>query len=183
MKASRLFTGRNVLSSFILFLAAYLVIGGGWIGIAAVNAASGGAPVPDMLFSYAPSALSGMFEALGEEGRAAYLSMNAVDFFFAGAYGVFYFIILGWIALLLFPSKGALRFVGIIGVAAALCDEAENLVFRMAASGSSIDERLASIASSATTAKFCLIVATMILVSGGLIAVVVAAVVRRKNTA
>jgi hypothetical protein len=179
MKSSKLHTGKNVLVSLILFMAAYLLVGGSWIGAAAVVAASGGAPVPDMLFSYAPGALPGLFEALGAEGRAAYLSMNAVDFLFAGAYGAFYFLALGWIALYLFPAKPALRFVGMIGVAAALCDEAENLVFRLAASGAAVDGPAASFAAAASTAKYCLVSASMALIAVGSAAAAIAAARRR----
>jgi hypothetical protein len=179
MDSTKLFSGRNVLTSFIVFMAAYLLVGGSWVGLAAVNSASGGAAVPDMLFSYDPARLGAMFEALGPEGRAAYLSMNTVDFFFAGAYGTFYFIALGWIAGRLFPKVAALRLVGLVGVLGALCDETENAIFRLAASGGSIDGAPASIAATASTAKALLAYPTMALVLIGLAAVAVSAVARK----
>ena len=181
MDSTRLFSGRNVLTSFIVFMAAYLLIGGSWVGLAAVNAASGGAAVPDMLFSYDPAELGAMFEALGPEGRAAYLSMNAVDFFFAGAYGTFYFIALGWIAGRLFPKVAALRLIGLVGVLGALCDASENVIFRLAASGGSVDGAAASIAAIATPLKFCLDFASMVSIAAGLSAAAVLALRARKG--
>jgi len=180
MKTVGLFSGRNVLSSLILFLAAYLVISGGWIGAAAVASASGSAPIPDMVFSYDPTDLAPMLAGLGEEGRAAYLSMNAVDFFFAGAYGAFYFIALGWIVSKLFPKARALRFIGLIGALGALFDEIENVIFRLAAMGREIGDSAAALASFATTAKFCLIAAAMILAAAGLIAVAATTISKRR---
>ncbi len=180
MKATGLFSGRNLISSLILFLAAYLVIQGGWIGAAAVSAASGGAPLPDMSFSYDPADLPAMFAALGEVGRAAYLSMNAFDFFFAGAYGAFYFIALGWIATKLFPKARALRFIGFVGVLGALCDEIENVVFKLAASGRDISDPVSALASFATTAKFSLIAAAMALTVAGFIGLITVMIARRK---
>ncbi len=181
MKAVGLFSGKNVLSSLILFLAAYLVISGGWIGAAAVSAASGGAPIPDMSISYDPADLASMFAALGEEGRAAYLSMNAFDFFFAGAYGAFYLIALGWIVSRLFPKARALRLIGLIGTLGALCDETENVIFRLAASGREIGDSTAALASFSTTAKFSLIGAAMALTAAGFIATAIVAVSKRRS--
>jgi hypothetical protein len=184
MDSLKAFSGKNVLTSFILFMASYILIGSGWVGSAGVAAASGGARIPDMLFAYGPAELAGIFEALGPGGRAAYLSMNAIDFFFAGAYGAFYFLAIGWSAARLFPGTRALRFLGVIGVLGALCDEAENVVFRLAASGSSIDGPASSIAAAATTAKFCLDSTAMALAAIGLAATAVAAALeaRRRST-
>jgi hypothetical protein len=114
-----------------------------------------------------------MFAALGEGGRAAYLAMNAFDFIFAASYGVFYFLALGWIAARLFPARPGFRFVSLFGLSGALCDEAENVIFRFAASGTSIDGAPASLASIFSTGKYCLICATMGLVLLGLAAVAV----------
>jgi hypothetical protein len=179
MKNDALFTGKNVLVSMIVFIAAELVVNGGWIGSRAVSAAARGAPMPDMLFSYAPSSLGGMFAAMGEGGRAAYLAMNAFDFIFAASYGIFYFLSLGWLATRLFPARPGLRLVSIFGLSGALCDEAENVIFRFAASGTSIDGAPASLASVFSTAKFCLICATMGLVIVGFAAAGVKASVSR----
>jgi hypothetical protein len=175
MDRAKLFSGNKVLVSMIVFIAAELVVNGSWIGARAVSAAAHGAPIPDMLFSYAPSSLGGMFAALGEAGRAAYLAMNAFDFIFAAAYGVFYFLTLGWLATRLFPARPGLRFVSFFGLSGALCDEAENTIFRFAASGASIDGVPASLASVFSTAKLCLFCATMALVLVGLAAVVIKA--------
>jgi hypothetical protein len=162
----RLFPGKKVLISLIFFMAAVILINGRWIGAAAVTAASGGAAIPDMLFSYPPSSLAPMFAALGEAGRAAYLAMNAFDFIFAAAYGLFYFFALGWLALRLFPSLPILRFLSLVGLAAALFDEIENTLFRFAASFCS-------------TAKYCLNYASVALAAAGLVALGMAAIARR----
>lgn len=181
MNSARLFSGRNVLTSLIMLMAAYLLVGGSWVGLAGVKAAAGAAAVPDMLFSYDPAKLGAMFEALGPGGRAAYLSMNAVDFLFAGAYGTFFFVALGWIAGRLFPRTAALRLIGLVGVLGALCDEAENLVFRLAASGAAIDGPASSIAAAASTSKYILISAASALVAAGLVAAAIAAALEARR--
>jgi hypothetical protein len=176
----RLFPGKKVLISLIFFMAAVILINGRWIGAAAVTAASGGAAIPDMLFSYPPSSLAPMFAALGEAGRAAYLAMNAFDFIFAAAYGLFYFFALGWLALRLFPSLPILRFLSLVGLAAALFDEIENTLFRFAASGGGqVEGAPAAIASFCSTAKYCLNYASVALAAAGLVALGMAAIARR----
>jgi hypothetical protein len=177
-----LFSGRKVLVSLACFIAAVIVVNGGWIGAGAVAAVARGATIPDMLFSYDPGELAGMFAALGDEGRAAYLAMNAFDFLFAAVYGVFYFFALGWIATRLFPSRPGLRLIAAFGFSGALFDEIENAIFRFAASGEgSVAGWPASIAAFSSTAKYCLIAATMVAVVGGLVAVAADALIRRKG--
>jgi hypothetical protein len=176
----RLFPGKSVLISFIFFMAAAILINGRWIGAAAVTAASGGATIPDMLFSYAPASLAAMFAAMGEAGRAAYLAMNAFDFIFAATYGLFYFFALGWLAMRLFPSLPRLRFVCLVGLAGALFDEIENTLFRFAASGGNrIEDATAAIASFCSTAKYCLNYVSIALIAGGLIGLCMTALARR----
>jgi len=183
MKRATFFTGRKVLVSFLAFAAASLVINGSWIGVAAVRAASGGAAVPDMLFSYRPSELSPMFAAMGEAGRAAYLAMDAFDFAFAAAYGLFYFLAIGWAATRLFPARRGLRLLGALGLAGALCDEIENTVFRLGASGAApIDGAPAAVASFASTAKYCFNYGSMALAAAGLAALGAATILRRPRS-
>jgi hypothetical protein len=171
MKARALFTGLNAAIAAAVFALLYAFIGGTWIGSAGIAAAAPGKAVPDMLFSYAPSALGPMFADLGDAGRAAYLRMNALDFFFAASYGVLYFITLGWAAGRLFPKAPALRWIGAIGILGAAADEAENVVFRMIASGAAAgDGPAAALASGATTLKFVFVYAAMLLVAAALAA-------------
>ncbi|RPJ08742.1 MAG: hypothetical protein EHM28_03415 [Spirochaetaceae bacterium] len=176
-----LFNGQAVIVSFIVFLACYILVGGGLIGAAAVSKAAAesadsvGVTIPDMVFSYAPEKLVGMFEVLGPTGREAYLAMNAVDFVFAVAYGIFFFITLGWLAQRFFPSRPGLRWTGLIGVAGAIADETENIVYRLIAGGSAgLDGSLSGIAAIASPIKYMLISVSMFMVlAGGLVFIVI----------
>jgi hypothetical protein len=171
MKSRALFSGLNAAVAALVFAILYAFIGGNWIGAAAITAAAPGKAVPDLLFSYDPAALGPMFANLGEAGRAAYLRMNALDFFFAASYGLLFLITLGWAAGRLFPKAPAPRWIGAIGVLAAAADEAENVVFRMIASSSIAgDGSVAAFASGATTLKFVCFYAATALAAAALVA-------------
>jgi hypothetical protein len=135
MGNEKLFTGKNASLALIPFLICLFLINGPWIGAPAVSRASGGAVVPDLIFSYSPDQLAPMFQALGEAGKNAYLGMNFLDFFFAFFYGLLFFVTLGWLAVRLYPSIRWLRFIGVLGCIGALADEIENVIFRLIASG------------------------------------------------
>jgi hypothetical protein len=180
MQKSTFFTGRNTVICAVIFIALMVLIQGPWIGAGAVQAAAPGAAIPDMRFSYAPEDLKPLFESLDESGRAAYLTMNRVDFFFAAAYGLLYLVALGWIASRLFPRFQALRFIGLLGVLGALADETENIVFRLIASGA-VDggSSLSRIAAVASPVKYSCVYASMALLVTGLVAVAAKAIAGR----
>jgi hypothetical protein len=180
MQKSTFFTGRNTVIYAVIFIALMVLIQGPWIGARAVQATAPGAAIPDMRFSYAPEDLKPMFESLGEKGRAAYLTMNVVDFFFAAAYGLLYLVALGWIASRLFPPFQALRFIGLLGVLGALADETENVVFRLIATGA-VDGSISRIAAVASPVKYSCVYASMALIVTGLVAVAVKAIAGKRD--
>jgi hypothetical protein len=181
MRKSILFNGRNTVICAVIFIALMVLIQGPWIGARAVQAAAPGAAIPVMRFSYAPEGLKPMFESLGENGRAAYLTMNIVDFFFAAAYGLLYFVALGWIAGRLFPRFPALRFIGLLGVLGALADETENVVFRLIATGA-VDGSISRIAAVASPLKYSCVCVSMALLFMGLAAVAIKALAGKRDT-
>lgn len=173
MKHRPLLSGINAIIAAVLFVVLESLVSGPWLGAAAVAAVAPGASLPDMLFHYEPSALGPMFAALGEAGRAAYLRMNAVDFFFAASYGLLFLVATGWAARRLFPAKPGLAWLGAIGILGAAADEAENVAFRLVASGAlGGDSPAASFASAATSLKFLCFYAASGLLAAAIIALI-----------
>ncbi len=182
MEKRGFFSGAVTALTGTLTVTLAIIINGRWIGAAAVTAAAGGAIIPDFMVAYPSEALAARFAALGEAGRAAYLVMNALDFLFAAAYGVFYLGCLGWMARRLFPARPALRWLGLIGVFGAAADEAENVIFRGIANGGlAAAGPLATVASFMSTAKYVLILASMALVVAGLATLAIVSLVQRAN--
>jgi hypothetical protein len=176
-------SGRNILAAAAVFVVTLVLIQGGWIGVAAVRRAAPGAAIPDMLFTYAPDSLAPMFAALGEAGRRAYLSMNAVDFFFAASYGSLLVLTLGWIAGRLFPVALAPRLALLTPLLGALADEIENLVFRnLALDPSTASRAMSGIASAATTAKWVFLIISCGLAMLGLVASAISAWSSRRRS-
>jgi len=86
--------------------------------------------LPDSSFSYGSARLVSMMDALGEEGRAAYLRLGVVDTVFPVAYGIFLAaaIVLAWGRLAGYPRIASVLLV--VPLAGAASDLAENAAVR-----------------------------------------------------
>lgn len=154
-KSVRFFSWPVALLCTVFLVVMLILVNGEPWGAAAFYRQFPGQVIPDMLFSYPPSSLAGLFQAMGESGRQAYLLLDNVDMVFPLAYSLAYFCLLGTALRYLAGQKSpwtALAFAGLLG---GLFDYCENFCFRVFAVDPVSDHgALAGIVSVLTPAKF-----------------------------
>ncbi|MDJ0496309.1 MAG: hypothetical protein QNJ89_00670 [Acidimicrobiia bacterium] len=128
---------------------------------------SGGLRILDMRFSYGPEEASHLFEALGTEGRRAYITLHLVpDILFPITYALAFALTSAWFLIRLLPSDHPLQWLSLTPLISGLADMFENLSLVVANSAypSRIDG-LTQVASWLTRIKFGLMPIGVVLLS------------------
>jgi len=128
---------------------------------------SGGLRILDMRFSYGPEEANRLFEALGAEGRRAYLMLHLMpDMLFPACYSLAFACAAAWFLVRLLPLDHPLQWLSLTPLIAGVADILENL--SLAVVNSSYPTRidwLAHAASVLTKIKFGLMPIGVILLS------------------
>lgn len=86
--------------------------------------------LPDMMFTYAPSAIYEKLTLFGPGGRAAYgLFLERVDSLFPAIYGLFFLSATAFCLIRLFPNRIALAQLSLLTLGTTVFDYAENFCF------------------------------------------------------
>lgn len=89
---------------------------------------SGGLRILDMRFSYGPEEANRLFEALGTEGRHAYLMLHLMpDMLFPICYSLAFACTAAWFLVRLLPLDHPLQWLSLTPLIAGLADILENL--------------------------------------------------------
>lgn len=89
---------------------------------------SGGVRILDMRFSYGPEEANRLFEALGTEGRRAYLTLHLLpDILFPACYALAFACTSAWFLIRLLPLNHPLQWLSLTPLIAGLADVLENL--------------------------------------------------------
>lgn len=122
--------------------------------------------VLDLELNYTPQQVQVLFETLGEEGRAAYRSVEQTeDFFYPLSYG--FLLSLGTVYFFQksFPKIPQMALLGIFPLIAMGFDYAENfLIIKMLSSYPQISDQTVFLASSATTLKWGFVILSLLLI-------------------
>ena len=128
---------------------------------------SGGLRILDMRFSYGPEEANSLFEALGTEGRRAYLMLHLMpDMLFPISYALAFACTSAWFLVRLLPLDHPLQWLSLMPLISGVADIFENL--SLAVANSSYPSRvdwLTHIASALTKIKFGLMPIGVVLLS------------------
>lgn len=116
--------------SLVVFLACYLVENSDFIGIEHVKQLSGGANILDMFLFYTPDKVYDQLVLLGEAGRSAYLTVNAIDFIFPLTYALFLGISMTMSHTFLYPPESKKHLLVLLPLLTLLADYGENIAIR-----------------------------------------------------
>ncbi len=120
-------SGRAVLASFIAFAALAALINGRPFGLAQLEAITGGAGILDMEFTYTPEQAYAMLAALGDAGRAFYLtSVVPLDLVFPLAYTLFYAVAITWLLARWLPAESTWMRLNLVPLVTGAADYCEN---------------------------------------------------------
>lgn len=147
-------TGRTVLVLFVATMTVYLVML--LVTIPGVQARVPGVAIFDLSpAGYSHSEALLLLDALGPEGRSAYLVPQiAVDFVYPGLFAVCYSLMMTWALKKRFQPDARIFYLALLPVFAGLFDYVENLlIIRMITNFPEISEGLVLAASSATMLK------------------------------
>lgn len=124
---SRIATGKSLAASLVLWIVFLVLINGAPFGIAKLQEITGGATILDMQFTSGPDQVYAVLDALGEVGRAFYLThIVPLDLVFPFAYGLFLSLAISWVLLRFLPADSPWLFLNFAPVAAAAADYCEN---------------------------------------------------------
>lgn len=128
---------------------------------------SGGLRILDMRLSYGPEEANRLFEALGTEGRRAYLMLHLIpDMLFPISYALAFACTSAWFLVRLLPLDHPLQWLSLTPLISGVADISENL--SLAVANSSYPSRvdwLTRIASVLTKIKFGLMPIGVVLLS------------------
>ena len=89
---------------------------------------SGGLRILDMRFSYGPEEANSLFEALGTEGRRAYIMLHLIpDMLFPMAYALAFACTSAWFLVRVVPSDHPLQWLSLTPLISGVADIFENL--------------------------------------------------------
>jgi hypothetical protein len=128
---------------------------------------SGGLRILDMRFSYGPEEANHLFEALGTEGRRAYIVLHLVpDMLFPISYALAFALTSAWFLVRLLPLDHPMQWLSLTPLISGVADILENLSLVLANSfyPSQIDW-LTQVASLLTKIKFGLMPIGIVLLS------------------
>jgi hypothetical protein len=152
---NKLFTWRWVLASLVVTAITYLIVNGSMWGTGHLQALVPSVTIPDLTHNYSPEQLPGFFQYMGVNGRAAYITVNNLDFLFILSNMSFGFIALGTLLRFLMKNKKLAMYLALLGTIPGLCDLIESTCFRVIVlTPYDHHSALSAIAAGATNAKF-----------------------------
>ncbi len=138
----------------------------------------GDVTMPDTRFAYSYSEILEIFNTLGSEGLGAWLLAHSLDFIFPLSYSFAIAFAISMLVERLFPHKGDLRKLNLIGLLGGAADYIENiLVASQALSYPNLSQLVIQVASIVTTLKWAII-----MVGFGLVFSLLIALIARKAT-
>ena len=121
-------SGRALLASFTFFAVSAALINGRPFGLAALEKITGGAGILDMEFTYTPVQAYAMLAALGDAGRAFYLTrIVPLDLVFPLAYTLFYAVAISWLLSRWLPAESPWMRLNLVPLVAGAADYCENI--------------------------------------------------------
>ncbi len=178
----RLFSWRSVVVTLIVAIITGWAVNGPLWGTVYLSHLIPSVTIPDQTQNYAPDQLPGFFQAMGDHGRAAYITINNLDFLFIASYSLFVFIAFGTMLRFLMSHKPLATRLAFFGLLAGLFDFIESSCFRLiVTSPEQPHVTLSTIAAFATKTKFVFIYATLLALVGLSVAVSVRWFKKRKN--
>ena len=121
-------SGRAVLLSLAFFIVSAALINGRPFGLAAVEEITGGAGILDMAFTYTPVQAYVMLAALGDAGRAFYLTrIVPLDLVFPAAYTLFFTVAISWLLTRWLPAESPWVRLNVVPLVAGVADYCENI--------------------------------------------------------
>ncbi len=120
-------SGRAVLASFAAFAVLAALINGRPFGLAQLEAITGGAGILDMVFTYTPEQAYTMLAALGDAGRAFYLTrIVPLDLVFPLVYTLIYAVTITWLLSRWLPAGSPWMRLNVVPLVAGAADYCEN---------------------------------------------------------
>lgn len=124
----RISSGRTLLASFAFFAFSAALINGRPFGLAALEEITGGAGILDMAFTYTPEQAYAMLAALGDAGRAFYLTrIVPLDLVFPAAYTLFFAVAISWLLSRWLPAESPWMRANVVPLVAGVADYCENV--------------------------------------------------------
>jgi hypothetical protein len=124
---TRIATGKNLLTSFILWLTFEALIMGRPFGIAQQQEITGGPTILDMTFTTSPQQVYAVLNTLGEAGRAFDLTrIVPLDLVFPFTYALFLSVAISWALARWLPQESPWTLLNLAPVIAATADYCEN---------------------------------------------------------
>lgn len=124
----RISSGRAVLLSLAFFIVSAALINGRPFGLAALEEITGGAGILDMAFTYTPVQAYVMLAALGDAGRAFYLTrIVPLDLVFPAAYTLFFAVAISWLLTRWLPAESPWMRLNVVPLVAGAADYCENI--------------------------------------------------------
>ena len=124
----RISSGRAVLLSLAFFAVSAALINGRPFGLSALTELTGGAGILDMEFTYTPVQAYAMLAALGDAGRAFYLTrIVPLDLVFPLAYTLFYAVTISWLFSRWLPAGSPWMRLNLVPLVAGAADYCENI--------------------------------------------------------
>lgn len=121
-------SGRALLASFAFFAVSAALINGRPFGLSALTELTGGAGILDMEFTYTPVQAYAMLAALGDAGRAFYLTrIVPLDLVFPLAYTLFYAVTISWLLSRWLPAGSPWIRLNLVPLVAGAADYCENI--------------------------------------------------------
>lgn len=159
-----------MLASFTAFATLAALINGRPFGTAHLEAITGGAGILDMAFTYTPEQAYAMLAALGEAGRAFYLtSIVPLDLVFPAAYTVFYAVTISWLLSRWLQAESPWMRSNVVPLVAGAADYCENAgVIAMLLAYPAELYGVATFTAVMSPVKFTFIALSMLLVLGAL---------------
>jgi hypothetical protein len=165
----------------MVFLIVQAVINGRPLGVARLRDMTDGVGILDLERGYSPERAYEILTAQGETGRAFYLgSIIPLDFLFPLTYTLFYLTANTFILQRLFADSSPLRKLSLLPLVAGLADYVENIFILVLLLGyPTRRDFVAILANTLTVTKGLFMVASMLLLVVGLLALLIKALVAR----
>jgi hypothetical protein len=165
-------TARNLILAIISSAVVVTIMG--FVTQSMVYDIYGDVTMPDTRFAYSYAEILEVFNTLGSEGLGAWLLAHSLDFIFPLTYSFSIAFAISMLVRRLFPEKGRLMKLNLLGLLGGLADYIENmLVASQALSYPNLSQTIIQVSSIVTTLKWGIIMVGFGLVFALLIAFIV----------
>ncbi len=179
----KIFSWQFVIISLITTIVTGAIVNGPIVGTGHLQTIVPGVTIPDITPQYSPEKLAGFFQAMGEEGRAAYIVLNNFDFLFIVSNALFGFSAIGMMLRALMKNKTRATQLALLGLMPALFDAIESVCFRLIVTNPYSEHLLLSnIAATATKIKFAAYNVVLLLIVILLVMIVVKRLKKPRKT-